>query len=330
MEIRYDNIANREKVWAALSSVLAAVLLTVMKLVVGLMTNSLGILAEAAHSGLDLVAAIVTLLAVRISDRPADHDHLYGHGKVENISALFETLLLLLTCAWIIYEAVQRLFFRPADVDPSMWAFLTMAISIGVDISRSRMLYRVARKYNSQALEADGLHFSTDIWSSSVVILGLVGLVLANQFPALSFLRQADAMAALMVAAIVIYVSLQLGKRTVLALVDTAPKGVADQIRQIVEAVPGVTNCHHVRVRYAGAFSFADIHVLVEGGLKLNEVHAITEAIEKTVHLQLPTIDLVVHPEPDSPQFRPKEPGSNSAASPESTTSEPPSSGKEE
>jgi len=308
MEIRYDKIANREKVWAALSSVLAAVLLTVMKLVVGLMTNSLGILAEAAHSGLDMVAAIVTLVAVRISDRPADKDHLYGHGKVENISALFETLLLLITCVWIIYEGVSRLFFRPADVDPSIWAFLTMVISIGVDVSRSRMLYRVARKYNSQALEADGLHFSTDVWSSSVVILGLVGVVLANQFPALAFLRQADAIAALMVAAIVIYVSLQLGKRTVMALVDTAPKGVADQIRRIVEAVPGVKNCHHVRVRYAGAYSFADIHVLVEGGLKLEEVHAITEAVEKTVHLQLPAIDLVVHPEPDSPQFRPKDP----------------------
>ena len=308
MEIRYDKIANREKVWAALSSVLAAVLLTVMKLVVGLMTNSLGILAEAAHSGLDLVAAIVTLVAVRISDRPADQDHLYGHGKVENISALFETLLLLITCVWIIYEGVSRLFFRPADVDPSIWAFLTMVISIGVDVSRSRMLYRVARKYNSQALEADGLHFSTDVWSSSVVILGLAGVVLANQFPALAFLRQADAIAALMVAAIVIYVSLQLGKRTVMALVDTAPKGVADQIRRIVEAVPGVKNCHHVRVRYAGAYSFADIHVLVEGGLKLEEVHTITQSIEKAVSEQLPTVDLVIHPEPDSPGFRPKDP----------------------
>ncbi|MCX5973528.1 MAG: cation diffusion facilitator family transporter, partial [Coprothermobacterota bacterium] len=151
METDLGKIARREKVWAAGSSVFAAVLLTVMKLVVGLMTNSLGILAEAAHSGLDLVAAIVTLFAVQISDRPADREHHYGHGKVENISALFETLLLLITCAWIIYEAVQRLFYRPAAVDPSAWAFLTMGISIVVDISRSRMLYRVARKYNSQA-----------------------------------------------------------------------------------------------------------------------------------------------------------------------------------
>ena len=305
METDLGKIARREKVWAALSSVFAAVLLTVMKLVIGLMTNSLGILAEAAHSGLDLVAAIVTLFAVQISDRPADREHHYGHGKVENISALFETLLLLITCAWIIYEAVQRLFYRPADVDPSAWAFLTMGISIVVDISRSRMLYRVARKYNSQALEADGLHFSTDVWSSSVVILGLLGVVLANQFPALDFLLQADAVAALVVAVIVIYVSLQLGKRTVMALVDTAPKGVADQIRQIVEAVPGVKNCHQVRVRYAGAHSFADVHVLVEGGLDLNAVHAITEAIERAVQQKLPTIDLIVHPEPDAPVFRP-------------------------
>jgi cation diffusion facilitator family transporter len=312
METDFGRIARREKTWAALSSVFAAVLLTVMKLVIGLMTNSLGILAEAAHSGLDLVAAIVTLFAVQISDRPADREHHYGHGKVENISALFETLLLLVTCAWIIYEAVQRLFYRPADVDPSAWAFMTMAISIVVDISRSRILYRAARKYNSQALEADGLHFSTDVWSSSVVILGLLGVVLANQYPALNFLLQADAVAALVVAAIVIYVSMQLGKRTVMALVDTAPRGMADQIRQIVETVAGVKNCHQVRVRYAGAHSFADVHILVEGGLDLNAVHTITEAIENAVQQKLPTIDLTVHPEPDVPVFRPTAPSSSS------------------
>ena len=144
--------ADREKHRAALSSVLAAIFLTLVKLVVGLLTGSLGILAEVAHSGLDLVAAAVTLFAVRVSGRPADQEHMYGHGKVENLSALFETLLLLVTCAWIIYEAIQRLFFEEVVVEVSIWAFLVMFLAIGIDFSRSRMLSRVAKKYDSQAL----------------------------------------------------------------------------------------------------------------------------------------------------------------------------------
>jgi cation diffusion facilitator family transporter len=166
-------LTRREKRAAAGNSVLAALALTGMKLVVGLLSGSLGLLAEAAHSGLDLVAAIITFVAVSVSDRPADEAHPYGHGKVENFSALIETVLLFLTCAWIIYEAVHRIFFRSVDVDPSLWAFLVVIISIGVDINRSRMLSRAAIKHQSQALEADALHFSTDVWSSAVVLGGL-------------------------------------------------------------------------------------------------------------------------------------------------------------
>ncbi|NLE75541.1 MAG: cation transporter, partial [Chloroflexi bacterium] len=165
--------ATREKRDAALTSVIAAVGLTTFKIVVGVMTGSLGILSEAAHSGLDLVAALVTFFAVKVSGRPPDRQHTYGHGKVENFSALFETLLLLATCGWIIYEAVQRLFFKSVEVQPSIWAFAVMAVSIAIDAGRSRVLYRAARKHNSQALEADALHFRTDIYSSSVVIAGL-------------------------------------------------------------------------------------------------------------------------------------------------------------
>jgi len=171
-----DPHAQKEKREAALSSVVAALLLTGLKLAIGLLTGSLGILAEAAHSGLDLVAALVTFFAVRLSDRPPDEHHLYGYGKIENLSALIETLLLLITCVWIIYEAIQRLFFKSVEIEASIWAFAVMGISIVVDITRSRILYAAARKHKSQALEADALHFSTDIWSSSVVIVGL-GLV---------------------------------------------------------------------------------------------------------------------------------------------------------
>src|SRR5579872_5014119 len=160
----------REKQSVALSSLIAAVGLTAFKIAVGTLTGSLGILAEAAHSGLDLVAAGLTLVAVRISGRPADSTHLYGHGKIENLSALGETLLLLATCAWILWEAVHRLLFHQVEIEVTAWSFAVMLTSIVIDISRSRVLARAARKYQSQALEADALHFQTDIWSSAVVV----------------------------------------------------------------------------------------------------------------------------------------------------------------
>ncbi len=288
-----------EKKSAALTSVIAAVGLTVFKIVVGLATGSLGILAEAAHSGLDLMAAMMTFLAVRFAGKPADSDHLYGHGKAENLSALFETFLLLVTCVWIIYEATHRLLYHYADLKVNLLSFAVMAISIVVDVSRSRVLYRAARKYNSQALEADALHFSTDIWSSAVVILGLFGVKLGEWVPNLAFLDKADSIAAILVGLIVVYVSLQMGKRTVQALLDVAPSGVEGKIVSAVEAVPGVTNCHRVRVRYSGPQLFVDIHVLIDGDKTLREAHNLTEEIERTIQGLVPNADVMVHPEPD-------------------------------
>src|ERR1039458_5046777 len=229
--------ANHEKNSAALNSVLAAFLLTSLKVVVGMLSGSLGILAEAAHSGLDLAAAIVTCFAVRAASKPAGRDHDYGHGKVENLSALLEALLLLATCAWIIRESVLRLSSRHVQVDASIWAFAVMAISIAVDFSRSRMLSRVAVNPRSHALEADALHFSTDIWSSAVVIIGLLGVKLAGWYPTLGFLLKADAMAALLVAGIVVLVSGRLGVRTVQGLLDTSPPGVDEKINSAVAAM---------------------------------------------------------------------------------------------
>src|SRR3979411_2495496 len=180
-----------EKRAVAGSSVLAAIAITALKVIVGFTTGSLGILSEALHSALDLIAAIVTLLSVRVSDKPADADHQYGHGKVENFSAFIETGLLLLTCIWIISEAVKRLFFHSVEIEPTVAAYVVMILSIAVDAWRSRALGRIALKYDSQALEADALHFSTDIWSSSVVIVGLA-LVWAGRSYHVAWLRQAD------------------------------------------------------------------------------------------------------------------------------------------
>lgn len=292
------NTAHTEKKHAAASSVLAAVLLTGTKIVVGILTGSLGILAEAAHSALDLVAALMTLFAVRISDLPADKNHNYGHGKVENLSALLETVLLLATCVWIVYEAVDRLFFRRVDVEVTYWSFAVLALSIIVDASRSRMLSRTAKKYNSQALEADALHFSTDIWSSSVVILGLICVMAHRWLPSWKFLHEADAVAAILVVIIVIYISIRLGKRTILALIDTAPEGMENKIIRIVEAIQGVTDCHNVRLRYSGAQLFIDIHILTDGTQSLESAHELTEKIEKAIEKTVPNADVTVHPEP--------------------------------
>jgi cation diffusion facilitator family transporter len=291
--------ARKDKRSAALSSVIAAVGLTAFKLIVGILTNSLGILAEAAHSGLDLVAAAMTYFAVRVSDKPADEAHPFGHGKVENLSALFETVLLLATSGWIIYEAIDRLFYHP-DIVPvaSIWSFVVMGTSIVIDYTRSRILYRAAKKYNSQALEADALHFSTDIWSSSVVILGLIGLTIARYVPSLNWMRRADSVAALVVALIVIYVSAELGWRTISALVDTAPKGMNEKIEQATMAVPGVVDAHAIRVRPSGAHWFIDMHVTMDGTLTLNEAHAATEVIERAIHAIISPSDITVHVEP--------------------------------
>ena len=288
--------AEREKKVVALSSVLAAIFLTTIKIVVGLITGSLGILSEAAHSGLDLIAAAITFFAVRISAHPADSEHTYGHGKVENLSALFETLLLLVTCVWIIYEAIQRLFFKHVEVEASFWAFLIMGISIIVDVSRSRALFRVAKKYRSQALEADALHFSTDVWSSSVVIVGLVLVRLAGVLK-IPWLAQADAVAAMGVAGIVIYVSIQLGMRTITDLLDAVRPGLRDQVRQVT-LVPGVEGIKRVRVRRSGPETFADVTLLVSRNTPFEDAHAIAGHAKAKVQELLPGADVVIHVNP--------------------------------
>jgi len=239
-----------EKRAVAGHSVLAALAITALKIAVGVTTGSLGILSEALHSVLDLIAAIITLMSVRVSDKPADADHQYGHGKVENFSAFIETGLLLLTCVWIIYEAAKRLFFHHVDIEPSIAAFAVMFISMAVDFWRSRALGKIAAKYDSQALEADALHFSTDIWSSGIVVVGLV-LVLLGRIYGIGWLRDADPVAALFVAGVVVYVSWRLARKTIDALLDAAPAGVRNKIVAAVSTVDGLLEVDRVRIRRA-------------------------------------------------------------------------------
>ena len=277
----------------ARNSVLAAVLITAFKFAVGLMTGSLGILSEALHSSLDLVAAVITFLSVRVSDKPADADHTYGHGKFENFSAFLEMTLLLLTCVWIIYEACYRLFFHHVEIEPSPWAFVVMGLSILVDMWRSQALGAVARRYNSQALQADALHFATDIWSSAVVIVGLVAVQAGRRW-GIGWLSYADPLSALGVAAIIFTVSLRLARKTVDALLDAAPGDVRLSIEREVARVPGVLAVERVRLRRAGNKFFVEIDVAEERNLTFQAASQIGELVTQEVQQLLGEADVSV------------------------------------
>ncbi len=287
-----------EKRTVALNSLLAAAAITLLKLFVGLTTRSLGILSEAAHSGLDLIAAFVTFLSVRVSDKPADAEHQYGHGKVENFSAFIETGLLLLTCIWIVWEAVRRLSgHHSVHIEPSLTAFLVLFASMGVDWWRSRKLKRIADKYDSQALEADALHFSTDIFSSAIVAVGLALVWAAGRW-GVPGLAKADPGAALVVSGVIVYVSSRLGRQTIDALLDAAPPGYRSRIIDAVLQIPGVIEVERVRIRRAGNRYFADLAVGLARNVTFQRSGQVTAEITAAVRRILPDCDVVIHPVP--------------------------------
>lgn len=286
-----------EKLRVARNSVLVAIVITVFKFIVGFLSGSLGIISEALHSSLDLVASIVTLLSVRVSDKPADADHQYGHGKVENISAFIETALLLATCGWIVWEAIHRLFYHNVEIEPSLWAVLVMSSSILLDSWRSRKLKHVADKYNSQALQADALHFATDIWSSSVVIVGL-GCVWAGRYYHVTWLSHADPISALCVAGVVIWVSWRLARETLDALLDAAPTGVRNELIAQVASVPGVLAIERVRIRKAGSRYFADVSVGLARNVTFQASDGVVSQVRQRIHKLLGDADILVNAVP--------------------------------
>lgn len=290
----------REKKQAALLSVGSAIVLVSLKAFLVLRTGSLGILSEALHSGLDLVAAVITFLSVRVSDQPADERHPYGHGKFENFSAFVETALLLITALYIIFEAFERLFFRAVHIAPSVTAVVVLAFALVIDMTRAKALAGVVKKYPSEALEADALHFSTDVWSTMVVIVG-IGLVWAGETWNIPWLVYADALAGLGVAGVILWVGSQLGKRTIEALLDTAPQGLQQEIARAVLRMDGVVDVVRVRVRRAGNRHFVDATVGVPRTSSLAQVHELSDAIEKRIGEIVPA-DVMVHPEPRAPK----------------------------
>ncbi len=279
----------KEKV--ALGSIAASAGLTAAKAIVGLFTGSLAILSEAGHSLIDVAATLLTYFAVRVSDKPADAEHQYGHGKMESVTALAETALLFLLSAVVIYEAAARLFgAKPPAVEATYAAFGVIAGSIVVDFFRARTLGRIAKRASSEALEADALHFSSDMWSSIAVLVGLGGVALGYAW--------ADAAAAIVVAIFICIAGWRLGRRTVDTLTDTAPAGVSERLAAIARRVPGVVSIDRVRTRPAGAVLFVDIGVGVSRTLPLDRVAAITERLTRSIRADTPTAEVTVTTEP--------------------------------
>lgn len=281
-----------EKKTAAFTSILAAVFLTCFKLVVGLLTHSLGILSEALHSLLDFVAAVITYISVRISDKPADNEHNYGHGKVENLSAFFEAILLIVTCVWIVYEATKRLITDDARVEVTIWSYIVVITSIVIDINRSRMLFKVAKKYDSQALKADALHFSTDILSSVVVLVGLICAHFGYY--------KADSIAAIGVAIIVLAISYRLGKQAIDVLLDRQPKGIRNVVENELESIPEVRSYHDLQIRSGGASTFVNVKVQFNKDITLADAHKLCDKIEQELSTLIPRCEVNVHAEPDN------------------------------
>jgi cation diffusion facilitator family transporter len=288
----HNQLSGREEVHkVAYVSALAAGFLTIGKLIVGFQTHSIGILAEASHSVIDFVAAMVTVWAVKTASMPADEDHHFGHGKAENIAALFETFLLWITCLWILWEALNRLFAKaPIEIEPGFWGFAVLGVSIIVDLTRANELSRVAKKYNSQSLAADALHFQTDAYSSITVLLGLV-------FYALGF-KYADAIAAILVVVWTVLVSIRLAKTAFDHLMDRAPDGGEEQILALLRQVPEVKVVSSIKVRQSGPETFVNITIGLDKHISLEEAHRITDSVEEKIQHAIARSVINIHPEP--------------------------------
>ena len=280
---------HKEKTKVALISIIASASLALFKFVIAQMTGSLAILSESLHSGLDIMAAIMTLYAIRMVIRPPDLEHPYGYAKFESITSLAETILLFVAAVWIFYDGFQRIFFIHSEPEITFFSFAVMIVSILVDYSRSKTLYRIAHKYGSQALEADALHFKTDMLTSGVVLVGLVVVYLFG-------ISNADSYAAIIVAGVIVYTSLGLGRRTLDVLLDKAPKGIQGQILESITGFEGVKNVHSVRVRKVSSETFVDLHIEVPRIYTHDKAHKIATNVENKIRNEiLPNSDVVVH-----------------------------------
>jgi cation diffusion facilitator family transporter len=286
-----------EKRHVALISMLAAACMTLLKLAAGLLSGSLGVLSDAAHSGLDLVGAALTFFSVRVSDKPADEDHTYGHGKVENLSSFSEVILMAVSSGWIIWEAIQRTLHHSVELRHSVWPVLVVVTSIAVDFWRSRQLRAVAERTGSPALATDAFHFASDIWSSVAVLCGLGFSWVGMRF-GIGVLRYADPLAAVVVSLMILRLTLHLGHEAVAVLLDEVPVETRRQILSEVERVPGVLAVEQARVRRAGAGYFADLTLALPRRYTFEHTGELVEAATEAIHRTLPQADVVIHTVP--------------------------------
>ena len=276
---------------AALASIFASALLTLGKLVAGLLSGSLALISEAGHGLLDTGATILTYFAVRAADKPADDEHHYGHGKIEAVAALAETGLLMVLAAGVLYEGIHRLLTKdPGHVDANWLTFGVLIVSIIVDFVRWRSLNAIAKRTKSDALAADALHFSSDLVASTLVLMGLV----ATEYG----FKQGDTLAAIGVALFIGIAGWKLGRRTIDTLVDAAPAGLSERLRQTVESIPGVVDIEVLRLRPAGAQVIGEISVAVPRTMPLEKVAHVKQAISEAVAQDMPEIELTVTANP--------------------------------
>jgi len=283
-----------EKRRAASRSMLAAGAMTLLKLAAGLFSGSLGVLSDAAHSALDLAGAALTFYSVRVSDKPADEDHSYGHGKYENLSSFLEAGLMAISCAWIIWEAMSRMIRHTAELHHSLWPVLVLLLSIAVDYWRSGQLRAVAVRTGSAALATDAFHFASDIWSTLAVLAGLAAAWTGAEL-GIAWLRYADPCAAIVVSLMILRLTFRLSRETVAVLVDEVPAEIRNRILREVERVEGVLDVEQARVRRAGTAYFADLTVALPRRDTFEHAGELVRAVTEAVHRVLPQADVVVH-----------------------------------
>ena len=284
-----NQLAYNEKIQIAITSIIASASLTVSKFIIAVYTNSLGLLSEGMHSGLDVLAALMTLYAIRISRKPPDPEHNYGYAKFESLTSLGAVLLLFIVAGWIFYEGFERIFFKQVVPEITVFSFGILIVSIVVDYGRSRALYKVAGKYGSQAIEADALHFRVDMLTSFVVLVGLAIVYFLG-------IPNADAYSAITVAGLIVYTSLGLGRRTLDVLLDKAPKGIQGQIHESITGFEGIKKAHSIRVRKVGKDTFVDLHIEVPRIFTHDKAHRIATSVEYKIKNEiLPNSDVVVH-----------------------------------
>jgi len=275
----------------ALVSVAAACALLALKLAAGIASGSLGLVSEALHSGTDLVAALLTFFAVGVAVRPADEQHQYGHGKAEHLAALFEAGALALVSVGVAGLAVARLAgWIEIHVDAAWWTFVVIGIVLLIDVLRTLTSWRTARRFRSAALLSNALHFGSDFAGSLAVLIGLIGVRAGRP--------EADSIAALFVAALVLGAALRLMRRNVDVLMDRAPADAEEAARQAIAGIDPPIQLRRLRMRSAAGRHFADVVIAVSPSAAVGQGHAAADAVEAAVERALPNADIVVHVEP--------------------------------